>query len=68
MEITLGAIYQDRVTGAEGVAMAETRYLTGEGRVALASRKLNTLGKPEEWQWFDGGLVERIGSALLLPA
>lgn len=50
--IQLGDTIKDMITGFEGVAIAETRWLNGCRRWAILSRELKD-GVPLEMQWVD---------------
>jgi hypothetical protein len=52
METILGEVYQDMITGFEGVATSRTTYLYGCVRVALEPKTLHE-GKPIEANYFD---------------
>lgn len=52
-EIQLGDLVKDVITGFEGIAIAETKWLTGCIRYGLRSRKLDNKSIPQEDQWFD---------------
>lgn len=62
-KIVLGAIYRDKVTGFEGTAVAETRYITGCNRVMLEP-KAKEDGSLAGEGWFDLNRLERNESAM----
>lgn len=53
MNINLGDLAKDRVTGFTGVVVAHTRWLNGCPRITLQPRDLDPGGKPKETQTFD---------------
>lgn len=52
LEIKLGVVYRDTITGCEGVAVSKTEFLFGCHRVCIQPRELKD-GKPVESQYFD---------------
>lgn len=52
MNIELGKMYRDTVTGLKGVAVSRHEYMNGCVRISLQSRELHD-GKPVEQQSFD---------------
>jgi hypothetical protein len=49
-DVVLGSKYKDEITGYQGTAIAETRWLNGCVRFLL--QRANKDGKPED-EWFD---------------
>jgi len=55
--ICLGDLVRHKITGFEGVVIAEAKWLTGCRRFAVQSRSLHE-GKPQGSEWFDEDQVE----------
>jgi hypothetical protein len=53
MEIKLGDVAKDTITGFEGVAIARTEWLNGCVRISLQPKKLQENGKPIDSETFD---------------
>ena len=53
MEIKLGDVAKDTISGFEGVVVARTEWLNGCVRVSVQPKKLQESGKPVEYETFD---------------
>lgn len=62
--IELGDVARDRVTGFEGVVIANTQWLNGCDRLSLQPRKL-VKGKPVDTMVFDRPQLERVSQQVL---
>lgn len=58
----LGKKGRDKVTGFEGVIIANANYLFGCKQYGLAPKAVD--GKIEPTQWFDEGRIEIIGEGI----
>ncbi len=58
LEVQLGAVVRDRISGFEGIAASRVEYLTGCTQIAIAKKGLSAEGKPIEWQYFDWQRLE----------
>ena len=65
MEVRLGQMGRDKITGYEGIVMAKSQYLTGCDMILLAPVTLDKEGKRKEGEWFDDVRVEPIGTSVL---
>ncbi|HUW08729.1 MAG TPA: hypothetical protein VM537_03325 [Anaerolineae bacterium] len=64
MEVKLGTVVQDGITGFTGVAMARTVYYYGVPRVFVEPRVLRN-DKPVGGEWIDEGrLIEAEDSSI----
>ena len=64
--IKLGDKAKDKVTGFEGIMVAETQWLNGCTRMGLQSQVLKD-GIPTEAQWFDAPQLEKLEDKLVIP-
>lgn len=60
----LGATYQDKITGFEGVATGYVQYITGCNQVLLAPKA--TDGVMKESQWIDEQRLEIVPTARVI--
>ena len=60
--IELGALYEDVITGFKGVAVAETRYLTGGCNQVSLTPKIDEKGALKESHWFDDNRLKKLNS------
>jgi hypothetical protein len=61
MSNLLGFTAKDKITGLEGVIVAQTSYLTGCDRVSIQPRDTKD-GKTADWVSFDIGIVDIVTS------
>lgn len=64
MEIELGAIYSDVVTGFKGVAVGYVRYLSGCNQVLLQPPAKD--GEFKDSHWFDEQRCKRVGNQVII--
>jgi hypothetical protein len=57
MEIQLGSLVRDRISGQEGIAASRTVYLYGNARIGILPQESKD-GKPAEVFWIDEPQVE----------
>lgn len=60
IDIKLGTIAKDIITGFTGVVFAHSRYLSGCDQICLKPQKLSKDGELRESQWFDIEQIEAV--------
>ncbi len=64
MTTLIGAKYQDKITGFEGIAIGLVTYISGCKQVLLAP-KVGNDGKRMDAEWFDEQRVEIVGTDVI---
>lgn len=66
VEIKIGDVAKDRVTGFKGVVIGRTEWLNGCARLGLQSQSLKD-GSPIDAVWFDENQLELVKRSVVKP-
>ncbi|MBU8870656.1 MAG: hypothetical protein KOO60_07320 [Gemmatimonadales bacterium] len=63
--VELGMLVRDKITGFEGIAFAETRWIHGCTRIQVQPRVMHE-GKPIDPRWFDVPQLEIVSAEIAI--